>query len=813
MQRMTVDQMPLALLPTYTALSRVKQLHIWKTSQEEQAMTIDLPQTHPELGKPSNIYPYRDANGKIYAAAYRFELKDGKTFRPYDAIQKTWSFPENPDPYIPKNLENLEIRENQENLENQDNSGSKNPEILENLENLEYSDNPVIIVEGEKCADSLRSFGFFGITSFGGSGSAHKTNWSCLKDKNVIIWPDNDEPSLKYAEALKVMLRKVGIKSLRICNVSPSTLRNILHSTLLKEPALKQNLLKQVGSVLLKQTLLKEQNEELLKEVDNPLTSIENLPKGWDVADAINEGWTKEHIQAFLDDAISIEINNVSIETPANDNWGKPDLSFLYRKNEPPKFPIETFSPPIANWLLKTAEGKSAPVDYVAGTLLSASAALIGNSRKVSPWETWAEPCILWIALVGDPSSGKSPAMDPVQDIVKKIEADEVPEYEEALRQYETDKLEAELEKANWQKDLKEHTGNGFAAPLMPQSAIEPDIPQRPRLIIRDATTEALSLALQAQPKGLLMHRDELAGWFASFDRYNSGKGGDRAFWLECFGGKAFTQDRVKNGANPITIQNLSSSIIGSIQPDRLQSLLMKGDDDGLNSRFLYFYPNKVERKRPSHMVDNRNIERALRKLHGLSMDMDDNHKPMQRVIGLSDDASNVFEDWWRNQGKNTPEGKSSGWHGKLAGLSLRIALVLAYLEWASEYDAPEPFEVTYLHISRAMYLIDSYLTPMAERAFGTTAKTEADQNVIILANWILETQPKRIVVRDIQRGSLFPSAVNAETIKQACLQLTALNWLQPDFVRNGYNVGKKQIAFLVSPNLLNSPDISDIRY
>ncbi len=39
----------------------------------------------------------------------------------------------------------------------------------------------------------------------------------------------------------------------------------------------------------------------------------------------------------------------------------------------------------------------------------------------------------------------------------------------------------------------------------MPKGAIEPTPPQRPRLVVGDATTEALSLALQSQPKGLLI--------------------------------------------------------------------------------------------------------------------------------------------------------------------------------------------------------------------------------------------------------------------------------------------------------------------
>ncbi|MCF6196001.1 MAG: DUF3987 domain-containing protein, partial [Emcibacter sp.] len=650
-------------------------------------MIINLPESHPTLGKPTKIYPYRNREGQIYAAAYRFDGQEGKTFRPYDAIRNIWQFPESPEPY---NLENLNLDSEYSDL---------NPKIPGDIPG--FPNNSVIIVEGEKCVDSLRHLGFSAMTSLGGSGQAGKTDWNTLKGRHVIIWPDHDDPGLKYAKALKVALRNVGVASLCICNVSYVTLRRALS----------------VDS----STLRNVENSATITASDSPITRIDNLPKGWDVADAIEEGWRQDHIQAFLNEAIPVNLDfqDIPPQNSANDNegWPEPDLSILATDVPPPPFPVGIFSPLLTDWLLKTAEGRAAPVDYVAGTLLSSAASLIGNTRKVSPWQDWSEPCILWIALVGSPSSGKSPAMDPVLDQVKKLEADDIPDYEEMLRQHEADKLEAGINRANWEQNVKIAQEEGYPIPIMPEDALEPDPPQRPRLIIRDATTEALSHALQGQPKGLLMHRDELAGWFASFDRYSGGKGGDRAYFLECFGGKAFTQDRVKNGATPITIPHLSVSVIGSIQPDRLQSCLMKGDDDGLSSRFLYIYPQPVKRRRPRQMANKDTIERTMRKLHSLKVDMGEDYNPVQRVISLSSEATDYFEIWWQDQGEACPTGKSGGWHGKMGGVALRLSLILTYLEWASGYNPLEPYEITLDTVQKAIQLIDHYLTPMAERA------------------------------------------------------------------------------------------------
>ncbi|MCI1141932.1 DUF3987 domain-containing protein [Sphingomonas sp. WKB10] len=61
------------------------------------------------------------------------------------------------------------------------------------------------------------------------------------------------------------------------------------------------------------------------------------------------------------------------------------------------------------------AAGAGAPVDYVAVGVLGVVASLVGAKRRVQPCTTtpqWQEPCVLWVAPVGDPSSNKSPAID-----------------------------------------------------------------------------------------------------------------------------------------------------------------------------------------------------------------------------------------------------------------------------------------------------------------------------------------------------------------------------------------------------------------
>ena len=77
--------------------------------------------------------------------------------------------------------------------------------------------------------------------------------------------------------------------------------------------------------------------------------------------------------------------------------WRAPDMSILTGgRTKPPVLPVEMFG---TAWPLirDLAEGAGAPADYVALSMLSVAASLIGGKRRVRPYPTsdWSEPAIL----------------------------------------------------------------------------------------------------------------------------------------------------------------------------------------------------------------------------------------------------------------------------------------------------------------------------------------------------------------------------------------------------------------------------------
>jgi Protein of unknown function (DUF3987) len=392
--------------------------------------------------------------------------------------------------------------------------------------------------------------------------------------------------------------------------------------------------------------------------------------------------------------------------------------------------------------------------------------------------------------------------MDPVLSVLAKMEGDSLEDHKEALRLYETDKLEAEITRERWEKNVKSAAEEKFATPIMPAGAIAPEMPMRKRLLVKDATSEALLAALKGQPKGFLSVRDELAGWFANMDRYSASKGGDRALWLEAYGGRPYTLDRVKNGGEPFHIPSLAISVLGGIQPDRLQSCLLKGDDDGLSARFLYIYPIPAPRQRPQQAADDRIIQWIASKLDNLAPDMDENQRPSPRILPLAPEAADLFEVWWQELQAAAPEcGRMAGWWGKAQGLCLRIALVIEYLDWPIAADGLEPTEVSAQTIQNTIQFIEAYAGPMAERAHGMASATGYGANTFTLAHYIQESGFTEVSVRELQRCGPMRN-LTAKEIKAACFDLVGLCWLQAAPIRQGDTPGKTQGRFLVNPAL-----------
>jgi hypothetical protein len=125
----------------------------------------------------------------------------------------------------------------------------------------------------------------------------------------------------------------------------------------------------------------------------------------------------------------------------------------------------------------------------------------------------------------------------------------------------------------------------------------EPPPPTLKRYRCNDATIEKLGELARDNPRGLMVFRDELPGLIEGCNRH--GHEGDRSFFLEGWNGLyRYVYDRIGRGT--IIIPRLCLSILGGIQPSKLQYLIngaVSGfENDGLLQRFqLMVYPDIAE--------------------------------------------------------------------------------------------------------------------------------------------------------------------------------------------------------------------------
>jgi hypothetical protein len=72
----------------------------------------------------------------------------------------------------------------------------------------------VVVCEGEKSADAARKLlpGFVVVSSPNGSKSAKQADWSPLRERDVVIWPDADASGEEYAHAVTECLAAVGAR-------------------------------------------------------------------------------------------------------------------------------------------------------------------------------------------------------------------------------------------------------------------------------------------------------------------------------------------------------------------------------------------------------------------------------------------------------------------------------------------------------------------------------------------------------------------------------------------------------------------------
>jgi len=262
-----------------------------------------------------------------------------------------------------------------------------------------------------------------------------------------------------------------------------------------------------------------------------------------------------------------------------------------------------------------------------------------------------------WGGIIARPGAMKTYAITEALKPVSQLEALARQEYEAQANQVEAhkDRILSEIDYIKTEMKKASKTGEGLddleaklarkKANLTEAQAFEQ------RYVVQDPTVAKLGEILSRNPRGLLLLRDELAGWLKTLEA--DGHEGDREFYLESWNGTgSFTVDRVKRGT--VRIEGLCLSIVGGIQPGKLGAYIerairgLEGADGLLQRLQVVVWPDGLTKwKKPTSRPNDQARERAFQVFDRLdSMNFAPEHEGETPHKRFDPEAQSLFDAW-----------------------------------------------------------------------------------------------------------------------------------------------------------------------
>lgn len=436
----------------------------------------------------------------------------------------------------------------------------------------------------------------------------------------------------------------------------------------------------------------------------------------------------------------------------------------LFGDFTPPDLPVGILPPFIEDWARKNAAiSGTDPAGWALGALATSAGAIPDKVRlRVHPYEGWTESARIWVSLVGLPSTKKSLVAGSAVKPLKALNTEAV--------------LENNKKLAEWQDDGGTKSGD-------PK-------PKLTRFTIEDVNAAASQAIFADNPNGLMLFRDEMSGFFLSMEG-NSGSAADRPFWLEAYNGGAYSVDRVGRGS--ITIESLSVSMLGGIQPDKIRSIFKGGDDDGLIQRIIPIILKQSAKGTPAPPPEENELYgQMIKRFTNIkaARDLESNFLGNGKLV--FDEGAQRIQDGVEDRcmafypiEQENP--KLASHIGKYTGLFARLCVIFHCIENAFEDKIART--ITQDTAERVSRFIFDYLMRHAFSFYSDlVGDVEGSEQIQKLAGYILTRKPETLTVRDVQRSTGGKSGLTTLEAMDACERLESLGWL----VSDGTNRAKK---------------------
>jgi len=346
----------------------------------------------------------------------------------------------------------------------------------------------------------------------------------------------------------------------------------------------------------------------------------------------------------------------------ATDKTDKIPLNWPELGNLPPLCPptvslrAEDMPPVLRDWCIDRAERFQVPVEMIAVLIVGVLSSLAARNFTIMPLALgeWVVFLNLWALLVAPPSSKKSLLLKEATDLIEPYERQAFAKAQEKAHLIAAEVRIAAARAKGIERLIQSKKGEKLSQEEL--TKLTEDLAKLDeqsnrkvttlRYMVSDATVEKLQEIIRDNPKGLLLARDELSGWFDDFTKH--GRESDRSFYLKCWDGNgSHPVDRIGRGSFPLN--NLMLSIVGTIQPGRLKKhirMAIEGGEgaDGLIQRFqltvlteIGEHWEKVDRE-PNRQA-NEAMSRIVDKLATLNLEE-------RRALQFTKEAQALFDEW-----------------------------------------------------------------------------------------------------------------------------------------------------------------------
>ncbi len=498
------------------------------------------------------------------------------------------------------------------------------------------------------------------------------------------------------------------------------------------------------------------------------------------LADAIHAEVPALELKLIQRELLLIDRENLPTIAGADEPWGEP-----VKIDQPkvPAFPVDVLPEPMRAWVDATAEACQVPSDLPGLLALAVCAGAVARRVEVLAGRNWFEPINLFVAVLLEPANRKSAvfsaAMRPLRLIESELieqTAPEVARLASDRRIKETALKSAEKKAAGGCAESRDE-----AQRLASELAVEP-VGGLPKLIVDDATPEAIEATLATQNGRLVVAGCEGGLFDVMAGRYSSGVGNFDCF-LKGHAGDDLRVDRITRGS--VVIDRCCLTLAYAVQSDVVRNMAKRPSfrGRGLIGRFLYAVP---ETRLGLRRINAAPVPRAVadayevlvRRLAAIEGDADGR----AQLLSLSPDASSCFADWQaeveRWLGDDGRLAELRDWGGKLCGLTARLAAIMHLVET----DRPEPWAVPIsLSVMRAAIELGRWAVSHAEAVIGLMGGTDGPtDDAVYSLRWLRERASPEVTRRDAHVHGRARFDGEPERLDDAIELLVERGWLRP---------------------------------